>query len=160
MEVMGNRDGGEAKHSGSRFWICTAVVLSCALAPLLAACQAQTFSIAGNYLYPAPLGATTSAVCHGEGSSQGRRLHVSVMGQHHVYEVAGVTLGAGWLDASSRVYGARPFCVYPYTVSGIPAGQLGYVAAVGTEPGTGFGQADYKNVTIWGLPPNDKQGGL
>jgi hypothetical protein len=146
--------------SGSSRDVPIGAVITFALAVLVTGCGAHTFAISGNYLYPAPPGASSDAACRGAGSSEGQRLHVSVVGQKHVYEVVHGTLGPGRLDTTSHAYGITPLCVYPFTIGGIPAGRRLYEAAVGNEPGTGFAQSDNRDVTIEGLPPGDKQGGM
>lgn len=114
-----------------------AAVVASTLAALVTGCGAHTFANSGNYLYPAPPGASSDAACRGAGSSEGRRLHVSVMGPKHVYEVVHGSLGPGRLDTTSHAYVITPVCGYPFAIGGIPAGRRGYVAAVGNEPGQG-----------------------
>lgn len=127
----------------------TALLLLAVVSPVGACRASDTFTVSGTYLTPAK-GATSDADCQGPASAEGREVHVIVVGPHSQHRIGQGTLGPGRLDTTTHTYGAIPVCVYPFSVAHVPSGRAFYGAAVGTQPGAGFTEAESKDVTVWG----------
>jgi hypothetical protein len=136
--------------------MCVSAVI--ALASLGSSCSGpddpDTFDVAGKYLYPVP-GATSNGDCRSVGlPGEGDAVLIENVGRTSSQVVARGRLEAGHLDASITSYGTDAVCVYPFTVSDVPSGGIGYGASVEGESGLLFSETDADALVVFGgLPP-------